>query len=130
MSSTDNTNDREERALDALTLAAFSKDLCDEKIPDLKKMAEALTPEDHAVLDSGGKDYIKSLLRTRQKPEKNAKTGSHELSTSMNRADESQDLSHKAKAEMEENIKKKAEEANRKKNESEEQRDADDERRD
>ncbi len=103
MSDEMNEQYREEKALDALIVAAFKEDICEASDKEIEQFSQALTANDKAALDAVGSDFLKSLFAGEAKKHK-AQVVRGELATAMNRSDEDQPPTEKAKEEMEKQI--------------------------
>ena len=103
MSNEMNEHIREEKALDALIVAAFKEDTCEASEKEIEQFRQALTAEDKAALDAAGSDFLKSLFAGESKKRK-ARVVRGEMATAMNRSDEDQPPTEKAKEEMERKI--------------------------
>lgn len=103
MSNADEEKEREARALDALIASAFKEDSCDIDDAEIGKFTIAVSDADRAALDNAlGPNFVKSLFAGGRKREKKVRG---ELTTAMNRSDEDQPPSDKAKEEMERKVK-------------------------
>jgi hypothetical protein len=119
MSSAAENKEREERALDALIVAAFEQDNCDVDEAQIESLKKSMSAEDQAALDKAlGPDFIDSLLSGGVKPRVKQVRGA--LQSAMNRSDKDEDEppSEKAQEEMERKIR---EEEERRKAQGEEQ---------
>ena len=102
MSNTDEEKEREARSLDALIASAFKHDSCDIDDAEIDKFTKLVSDADRAALNNAlGPNFIKSLFAGGQKREKKVRG---ELATAMNRSDEDQPPTDKAKAEMERKV--------------------------
>lgn len=98
--------EREERALDALIVAALRVDLGEVPPPPDGGTPELLE-DDRRALDALGPNFIKRLLSgqtSSQRPPKR-NVDRRELATAMNRGDEDGELSEEARKEMEHKVK-------------------------
>jgi hypothetical protein len=102
MSNTEDEKEREERALDALIASAFKEDVCDVDENEVERFSKALTDADRAALDALGPNFIQSLFAGGIK--KSGKKVRGQLATAMNRSEEDQPPSDKAKEEMERKV--------------------------
>src|SRR5258708_555991 len=103
MSNTDDPKTREEKALDALIVAAFKDDSSDVDDKEIERYGNALTEDDRKQLDTAGVNLIDSLFADEaQKPKAEKVTES--FSTATNRGEESVALSDRASEEKERKI--------------------------
>lgn len=110
MSSPEQDKEREEKALDALIVAAFKEDHCEVDDADIEKLRHAMSAEDQAALEKTlGPSFIDSLFAGGVKPKTKIERGA--LQSAMNRSDKDEDepLSDKAQAEMDRKIREEEE---------------------
>jgi hypothetical protein len=107
----------EEKALDALIVAAFKEDSCEVDYTDIERYGQALSPEERAKLDALGAGFIDALFAGEVKQKTKQRQTKGELSTAMNRSDNEEPPSEKAQDEMERKVKE-AEEKRRQDDES------------
>jgi hypothetical protein len=98
--------EREERALDALIVAALRADLGDVPSPPEQGFPE-LTEEDRRALDALGPDFIKRLLEGQIAPTRSVERTRErrERASAMHRGDEDGEVTDRAREEMERKVK-------------------------
>jgi len=118
MNNDEQNREREEKALDALIVAAFKQDDCDVDEAKIEELKKTMSAEDQAALDSAlGPNFINALFRSEIKKKVKKERGA--LQSAMNRSgNEDEPPSVKAQEEMERKIleeeaRRKAETANR-----------------
>lgn len=113
MSSAEQNKEREERALDALIVAAFKQDNCDVDEAQIESLKKTMSEEDQAALDNAfGPNFIDSLFAGSIKARAKEIRGT--LQSAMNRSDKDEEEPPSANAQEEMERKVREEEERRK----------------
>jgi hypothetical protein len=113
MSSAEENKEKEERALDALIVAAFKQDNCDVDEAQIEQLKNSMSAEDQAALDKAlGSNFIDSLFVGGVKPRAKQVRGA--IQSAMNRSDKDEEEAPSVKAQEEMERKVREEEEKRK----------------
>jgi hypothetical protein len=126
MNNDEQNKEREEKALDALIVAAFKQDDCDVDEAKIEELKQTMSADDQAALETAlGPNFIDALFRGETRKVSKKERGA--LQSAMNRSgNEDEPPSIKAQEEMERKIQ---EEEARRKAEAEKRQEGSDDRR-
>jgi len=110
MSSAEENKEKEERALDALIVAAFKQDNCDVDEAQVESLKKSMSAEDQAALDRAlGPNFVDSLFVGAVKPREKQVRGAMHSAMNRSEKDDEEPPSAKAQEEMERKIREEEE---------------------